>query len=212
MCDDSKKSFEEIFNEVEGVVDESNINKLLQALDARVVRIIRHVYKKVSNDIDMDDIAQIVRIHIWKILTSTTYLNGKTGTEASKYLTTTIRVWAVRTISRIKKKIQIQNKVSKRASVKGKQENYISWLTLSIFNPDILNNKASIPCDVLVNRLKDACANIPKANIVFDFLAPTEDNPQKTEEEEIEYAGMPINAFYNIVNLIKEKAKEINYE
>jgi len=151
--------------------------------------------------VDKDDIAQEVRIHIWKLLSHTKYLDGKDGIEAYKYIVTAIRLWTLRSISRIAAKTRKRNKIV--------QGTFATVLTLSIFNIEFLGNEAEIPCEVLVDRLVDQCSDIENADKVFAFLAPKEDLGKIEDEED--YAGLPINAFYKAVNEIKERARTISY-
>jgi hypothetical protein len=197
MCHSNGLDFVEEYN------NDASVNTLLKALDATIVKVARGSFKRIDFSFDFDDIAQEVRIHIWKLLTQTTYLDGKDGEEAYKYLFTAIRLWAERTVVRYAAKTRSRNKI--------KSNMYATLLTLSIFNLEFLSVEAEVSTEVLVDRLKEACSDVENAAAIFDFLAP-EDDFERTGAGEADYAGLPINAFYKAVSEIKAIASELNYE
>jgi len=181
----------------------ADTNALLESLDDTINKIVRSCFKRFCGSVDADDIAQEVRIHLWEDIfehPEKNYLENMGAVEAYKYLTTTIKSWVWRAIER-----------SKNENVPtAYEEDGISvslFVTLSMFDIEYTNFNSHESIRDYIQLLRDNCSDIPRGQIVLEYLAPKEDIDDSAPS--FKYAGLSSSTFYKTIKLLKERAKRL---
>lgn len=188
-------------NFIQAYNNAQSISVLLELLEPAIIRIATSAYNKsgiTDVSIGKEDVAQEVRLYLWKQLPKLIKLNIS-GEAVYKYCTTLIKGAAFRVLLSIK---YINPRIKKARKLKAKN------VSLSSIDLAALNYPASYPIDNLLSLFLKKCENIPSANLVFHHLT-------SEEGESIESLGLNPNVYAHIIKemklLIKEVAEEVSY-
>jgi hypothetical protein len=176
------------------------VNDLLISLDADIKLSVRCYFTKFCGSIDMDDICQEVRIHLWSNVFNKNkeYLNNKDAVEAYKYIVTSIKNWSMRTIGRLK-----HDNVPTSYKDKDSDVSVPLFVTLSLFNINYVNFKATEDIEILINKLYNNCSDIKNGKRTLDYLL------RSGTEEVKPYAGFSSRTFYKAFNSLKVRVREL---
>ena len=133
--------------------DKKGINDILISLEPTIKKLVFTFVKGKPYFIvnDIDNITNSVRIKIWKLLDSK-YLSGLTEVDASRYISTTIENYIK---SYINKKIKKNNKEG------------MLYVGNELMNT-ICDKNNTIPITLLIEKLKEKCADIQYAWKIID--------------------------------------------
>lgn len=177
-----------------------NPEKMLVSLNKTVNRIVNSCFSKFCNSVDSSDISQEVLVHLWNDVLNhpdKNYLVDMDSSEAYLYLTTTIKGWVGRVITRsIRDNVPYTNKNNKIPL----------FITLSVFNIEYNQFSTEADIEMYINSLRENCNDLLNGKRVLDYLAPRNDEMAQTAEE---YAGFSPRTFYKAVKALKKRAHEL---
>lgn len=176
-----------------------DINDLLVSLTSIIESVSCSAFKRAQiqdNSIDGDDISQQVRIFLWKKLPVVLEkMEGMHYENIFKYVTTMIKNEAIRVVMGIK---------CTNPRLKKKRRVRDLGVELATINLEFFDYRAEYPIACLLDTLKERVCSIQHGSKVLKFLITT-----GAKED---FAGLPINKYFDTTKKIAELAKEIGEE
>lgn len=173
---------------------------MLLSLEKTVDKIVKSCFNKFCNSVDSNDISQEVLIHLWEDILNhpnKDYLTNMESSEAYLYLTTTIKTWAGRVITR---------SIRDNVPYTDKHNKIPLFTTLSVFNIEYTYFPTEADIEIYLNFLRENCSDLLNGKRVLDYLAPKNN---KMAKEAKAYAGFSSRTFYKAVKLLKKRAHEL---